>query len=89
MALASGFQCALVGWIDDGVMGPEDAVEDRVRVVMTEIDCAAECLPRDKLSVEECRDLGGVKGLREGISVGRRTAGTYMGDLGGRICLST
>ena len=70
-------------------MGPEDPVEERVRVVTMESGCAAECLVRLKLSVEECREVGGVKGLREGISVGRRTAGTYMGDLGGRICLST
>jgi hypothetical protein len=40
-----------------------------------------------RLSREPCRLLGGVIGdWRTGLSVGRRAAGTYRGDLGGRNC---
>ena len=39
-----------------------------------------------RLSVLPCRERGGVRGeARSGRSVGRRAAGMYMGDFGGRI----
>lgn len=39
-----------------------------------------------RLSVLPCTERGGVRGAGRDRSVGRRAAGMYIGDLGGRIC---
>ena len=90
-ACASGFQCERVGCRVVGVDGPDEAVEERVSAVMMVMGCDGVCgrpggFVPVRLSVLECMERGGVSGrLLIGFSVGRSTAGTYRGDLGGRI----
>ena len=89
--MSSRRECRLLGF-RPGAIGTEACLQLLLllRLLLSEVDDRDEGLfPREsmfvKLSVLPSMLRGGVRGEgRGGRSVGRRTAGVYIGDLGGR-----